>query len=89
MFFIGANMKSKLLTECLAVNLALFYSDTCSEFISIRSMPCLQKNEGGVQKGYKEHDDCYLSHYAQWFFRFFFILSCFVFTIVIVMMVDR
>ena len=53
-------MKSKLLTECLAVNLALFYSDTCSEFISIRSMPCLQKNEGGVQKGYKEHDDCYL-----------------------------
>ena len=60
MFFIGANMKSKLLTECLAVNLALFYSDTCSEFISIRSMPCLQKNEGGVQKGYKEYDDCYL-----------------------------
>ena len=56
MFFIGAKMKSKLLTECLAVNLALFYSDTCSEFISIRSMPCLQKNEGGVQKGY----NCYL-----------------------------
>ena len=52
-------------------------------------MPCLQKNEGGVQKGYKEHDDRYLSHYAQWFFRFFFILSCFVFTIVIVMMVAR
>ena len=23
-------------------------------------MPYLQKNEGGVQKGYKEHDDCYL-----------------------------
>ena len=51
MFFIGTNMKSKLLTECLDVNLALFYSDTCSEFINIRSMPCLQKNEGGVQKG--------------------------------------
>ena len=60
MFFIGANMKSKLLAECLDVNLALFYSDACSEFISIRSRPCLQKNEGGVQKGYKEHDDCYL-----------------------------
>ena len=60
MFFIGTNMKSKLLAECLDVNLALFYSDTCSEFISIRSMPCLQKNEGGVQKGYKEYDDCYL-----------------------------
>ena len=60
MFFIGTNMKSKLLTECLDVNLALFYSYTCSEFISIRSMPCLQKNEGGVQKGYKEYDDCYL-----------------------------
>ena len=23
-------------------------------------MPCLQKNEGGVQKGYKEYDGCYL-----------------------------
>ena len=22
-------------------------------------MPCLQKNERGVQKGYKEYDDCY------------------------------
>ena len=38
-----------------------------------------------VQKLYKEYDGCYLGHYAQWFFWFFFILgfSLFIYTIVI------
>ena len=38
-----------------------------------------------VQKRYKEYDGCYLGHYAQWFFWFFFILgfSLFIYTIVI------
>ena len=39
-----------------------------------------------VQKRYKEYDGCYLGHYAQWFFWFFFILgfSLFIYTIVII-----
>ena len=34
---------------------------------------------------YKEYDGCYLGHYAQWFFLFFFVLgfSLFIYTIVI------
>ena len=38
-----------------------------------------------VQKRYKEYDGCYLGHYAQWLFWFFFILgfSLFIYTIVI------
>ena len=38
-----------------------------------------------VQKRYKEYDGCYLGHYAQWFFWFFFVLgfSLFIYTIVI------
>ena len=38
-----------------------------------------------VQKRYKEYDGCYLGHYVQWFFWFFFILgfSLFIYTIVI------
>ena len=38
-----------------------------------------------VQKRYKEYDGCYLGHYAQWFFWFFFILgfSLFIYTIVV------
>ena len=35
---------------------------------------------------YKEYDGCYLGHYAQWFF---FVLSFFIFTAVIVMMVGK
>ena len=42
-----------------------------------------------VQKRYKEYDGCYLGHYAQWFFWFFFVLGFFVFTSAIVMMVGR
>ena len=42
-----------------------------------------------VQKRYKEYDGCYLGHYAQWFFWFFFVLGFFVFTSAIVMMAGR
>lgn len=28
-----------------------------------------------VQKRYKEYDGCYLGHYAQWFFWFFFTIG--------------
>ena len=42
-----------------------------------------------VQKRYKEYDGCYLGHYAQWFFWFFFVLGFFLFTVVIVMMVGK
>lgn len=30
-----------------------------------------------VQKRYKEYDGCYLGHYAQWFFWFFFVMGFF------------
>ena len=42
-----------------------------------------------VQKRYKEYDGCYLGHYAQWFFWFFFVLGFFIFTAAIVMMVGK
>ena len=42
-----------------------------------------------VQKRYKEYDGCYLGHYAQWFFCFFFALGFFLFTSVIIMMVYK
>ena len=42
-----------------------------------------------VQKRYKEYDGCYLGHYAQWFFWFFFVLGFFVFATAIVMIVGR
>ena len=38
---------------------------------------------------YKEYDGCYLGHYAQWFFWFFFVLGFFLFITVIVMMVGK
>ena len=38
---------------------------------------------------YKEYDGCYLGHYVQWFFWFFFVLGFFLFTAVIVMMVGK
>ena len=38
---------------------------------------------------YKEYDGCYLGHYAQWFFWFFFVLGFFLFSTVIVMLVGR
>ena len=42
-----------------------------------------------VRERYKEYDGCYLGHYAQWFFWFFFVLGFFVFTSAIGMMVGR
>ena len=42
-----------------------------------------------VQKRYKEYDGCYLGHYAQWFFWFFFVLGFFLFIAVIVIMVGK
>ena len=38
---------------------------------------------------YKEYDGCYLGHYVQWFFWFFFVLGFFLFSTVIVMLVGR
>ena len=38
---------------------------------------------------YKEYDGCYLGHYAQWFFWFFFVLGFFLFTTVMAMMVGK
>ena len=42
-----------------------------------------------VQKRYKEYDGCYLGHYAQWFFWFFFVLGFFLFTAFIVIMAGK
>ena len=38
---------------------------------------------------YKEYDGCYLGHYTQWFFWFFFVLGFFIFAAVIVMLVGK
>ena len=38
---------------------------------------------------YKEYDGCYLGHYAQWIFWFFFVLGFFLFTAVTVMTVGK
>ena len=42
-----------------------------------------------AMSSYKEYDGCFLGHYAQWFFWFFFVLGFFVFATTIVMIVDR
>ena len=42
-----------------------------------------------VQKRFKEYGGCYLGHYAQWFFWFFFVLGFFVFTAVIVKIIGK
>ena len=42
-----------------------------------------------VQKRYKEYDGCYLGHYAQWFFWFFFSIGFILFTSGIVVMVCK
>ena len=42
-----------------------------------------------VQKRYKEYDGCYLGHYAQWFFWFFFVLRFFIFDAVVVTLVGK
>ena len=38
---------------------------------------------------YKEYDGCYLGHYVQWFFWFFFVLGFFLFTSLMVLMVGK
>lgn len=42
-----------------------------------------------VRERYKEYDGCYLGHYVQWFFWFFFTLGFFLFSSVIVMIVCK
>ena len=42
-----------------------------------------------VRDRYKEYDGCYLGHYAQWFFWFFFVLGFFIFTSAIVIFVGK
>ena len=42
-----------------------------------------------VRDRYKEYDGCYLGHYAQWFFVFFFTLGFFVFAAIIVVQVGK
>ena len=42
-----------------------------------------------VRERYKEYDGCYLGHYAQWFFLFFFTLGFFMFAAIIVVQVGK
>ena len=42
-----------------------------------------------VRERYKEYDGCYLGHYAQWFFWFFFVLGFFISDVVVVMLVGK
>ena len=42
-----------------------------------------------VRERYKEYDGCYLGHYAQWFFWFFFIIGITVFVGVISVMITQ
>ena len=42
-----------------------------------------------VRERYKEYDGCYLGHYAQWFFWFFFSIGIFVVATIIVMIVGQ
>mgnify|MGYP000802286997 FL=1 len=42
----------------------------------VNSMFADERNK--VRERYKEYDGCYLSHYAQWFFWFFFTIGIFV-----------
>lgn len=42
-----------------------------------------------VRERYKEYDGCYLGHYAQWFFWFFFTVGIFITSAVVVMLLGR
>ena len=42
-----------------------------------------------VRERYKEYDGCYLGHYAQWFFLFFFTLGFFMFAAIIVVQIGK
>lgn len=41
-----------------------------------------------VRERYKEYDGCYLGHYAQWFFWFFFVLGIVIFGLIIFLLLD-
>ena len=41
-----------------------------------------------VRERYKEYDDCYLGHYAQWLFWFFFVLGIVIFGLAIFLSLD-
>ena len=41
-----------------------------------------------VRERYKEYDGCYLGHYAQWFFWFFFALGIVIFGLTIFLLLD-
>ena len=41
-----------------------------------------------VRERYKEYDGCYLGHYAQWFFWFFFTIGIVIFGLTIFLMLD-
>ena len=41
-----------------------------------------------VRERYKEYDGCYLGHYAQWFFWFFFVLGIVIFGLAMFLMLD-
>ena len=41
-----------------------------------------------VRERYKEYDGCYLGHYAQWFFWFFFVLGLVIFGLAIFLILD-
>ena len=56
------------------------------QFREINDM--LAKERKDVQKRYKEYDGCYLGHYAQWFFWFFFIIGIVIFGLVIFLTLD-
>ena len=41
-----------------------------------------------VRERYKEYNGCYLGHYAQWFFWFFFVLGIVIFGLIIFLLLD-
>ena len=41
-----------------------------------------------VRERYKEYDGCYLGHYTQWFFWFFFVLGIVIFGLTIFLLLD-
>ena len=49
----------------------------------------LVQERKNVRDRYKEYDGCYLGHYAQWFFWFFFVLGFFIFDAVVVILIGK
>ena len=52
----------------------------------VNSMFADERNK--VRERYKEYDGCYLGHYAQWFFWFFFVLGIVIFGLIIFLSLD-